>query len=429
MTYKDALQYIHGVNWTKCRPSLSRIREMLDKMGNPDRSLRFIHVGGTNGKGSVTAMLSAALQQAGYKTGMYTSPFINQFGERMQINGEMISPEEVIEILEYIKPIAESLSETPSEFDIITAMAMEFFCRHHCDIVVLEVGMGGKLDSTNIISAPVLTVLTSIGLDHTEQLGHTIPEIAEAKAGIIKSGSSVVFYGQNEEAQAVFSRVCREQNCPLTVPDMDLLQLGDCDLDGQTFSYGRHKDLRIPLIGSYQPRNAAVALESLQILQQQGWHISDEDIRTGFSKIKWPARFEVLCRKPVFIVDGGHNPHGINGTTDSLKHAFPGKKVVFLLGMMADKDCEEMLSPTYALASEFFTAAPNNPRAIAPETLADIIRQHSGMKVTPCETVEAAVDQAMQAAGKDGIVCAMGSLYMAGRIRTYLKKLSANEAE
>jgi len=429
MTYKEALQYIHSVNWTKCRPSLSRIREMLDKMGNPDRELRFIHVGGTNGKGSVTAMLSSVLQQAGYTVGMYTSPFINQFGERMQVNGEMILQDEVIELVEYIRPIAESLSETPSEFDFITAMAMEFFKRHCCDIVVLEVGMGGALDSTNVISAPVLTILTAIGLDHTEQLGNTITKIAEAKAGIIKSGSDVVSYGQNEEALAVFTRVCQQHHCSLTVPDLKQLQLLDCDLDGQTFSYGRHEKLRIPLIGSYQPYNASVALEGLQILQNRGWHITDEDIRAGFAKIQWPARFEVLYRKPVFIVDGGHNPHGILGTTDSLKHVFPGKKVVFLMGMMSDKDWEEMLHPAYDLASEFFTAAPNNPRAIAPEVLADAIRRRSGIKATACDTVEHAVEQAMQAAGEDGIVCAMGSLYMAGRIRTCLKNISANEAK
>ncbi len=428
MTYQEALQYIHSVNWTKCRPSLGRIREMMDKMDNPDRSLRFIHIGGTNGKGSTSAMMAAVLQASGYTVGLYTSPFINHFGERMQINGEMISHEEVALITEYIKPIAESLSEIPSEFDIITAMAMEFFKRHHCDIVVLEVGMGGEFDSTNFISTPVLTILTAMGYDHTKELGDTMTEIATAKSGIIKTNSDVVCYGQNPEAMAVFSRVCRERHCSLTTADFSQLELGEFDLDGQYFSYKNHRDLRISLPGSYQPKNAAVVLEGLDILQKRGWHITEDAIRQGFSHIHWPARFEVLRRHPVFIVDGGHNPHGIQGTLESLQRLFPKKKITFLMGLMADKDWEHMISPLFPLAARFFTAAPNNPRAISPQVLADAIQRECSVPAIACDTVESAVDQAIAAAGTDGVICALGSLYMAGRIRTYLQSLPAENS-
>ena len=416
MTYNEALTYIHSICWKGSRLGLGRTRELLQKLGNPEKRLKFIHIAGTNGKGSCAAMLSSILEAAGYRVGLYTSPFINRFNERMQINHQCIPDGELAELTAYIRPFADGMADPPTEFELITALAMVYFARHQCDIVVLEVGMGGELDSTNIIDVPEAAVIMAMGLDHVKELGPTMADIARAKAGIIKAGGRVVSYGGNPEADAVIAAACREKNASLRQPDFAAIVPGDFSLEGQSFSYKGWHDLRIPLVGAYQMKNSAVVLETVEVLRQRGWHISDEAVVQGLKNTRWPARFEVLRRDPVFIVDGGHNPHGIRATAESLQRLFPGKKFTFVTGVMADKDVESILGLIVPLADQFFTVRPDNPRAMSAQELAERIRA-MGAKATPCESVADGVDRAVAVEGKDGVACALGSLYMSGDVR------------
>ena len=416
MTYNEALTYIHSICWKGSKLGLERTQELLQKLGNPQKKLKFIHIAGTNGKGSCAAMLSSILEEAGYHVGLYTSPFINRFNERMQIDHQNIPDDELAELTEYIRPFADGMADSPTEFELITALAMVYFARHKCDIVVLEVGMGGELDSTNIIDVPGAAVIMAMGLDHVKELGPTMADIARAKAGIIKAGGDVVIYGGNPEADPVFEEVCAQRGARLHRAAFSAIVPGPFGLDGQSFSYGTWKDLRIPLVGVYQMRNAAVVLETVQVLRGKGWQISDKAVADGLKNTRWPARFEVLRRDPVFIVDGGHNPHGIRATAEGLQRLFPGKKFTFVTGVMADKDVESILGLIVPLADQFFTVRPDNPRAMSAEELARRI-QAMGAKATPCEGVADGVARAVEAEGKDGVACALGSLYMSGDVR------------
>ena len=421
MTYEEALSYIHSICWKGSKLGLDRTRELLGKLDDPQKELKFIHIAGTNGKGSTAAMLSSILEEAGYRVGLYTSPFINRFNERMQVNHQPIPDEELAALTEYVRPHADAMADSPTEFELITALAMVWFARQNCDIVVLEVGMGGELDSTNIIDAPEAAVIAAMGMDHVKELGPTMADIARAKAGIIKEGGRVVSYGGNPEADEVIAAVCRARNASLCQPDFSAIVPGDFSLEGQTFSYKGWRGLRIPLVGAYQMNNAAVVLETVEVLRQRGWSVSDEAVRQGLADTRWPARFEVLRRDPVFIVDGGHNPHGIRATAESLSRLFPGRKITFVTGVMADKDVEHILGLIVPLAEQFFTVRPDNPRAMDAGELAARI-EAMGAKATACASVQDGVDRAIQAEGPHGVACALGSLYMSGEVRSCFGK-------
>jgi len=416
MTYEETLTYIHSVCWKWTKPGLERTLAMLEKVGNPHHDLKFIHIGGTNGKGSTAAMLSAILEEAGYKVGLYTSPYINRFNERMQINHGQIPDDELIELTELVRPYADAMADPPTEFELITVIAMLYFARNNCDIVVLEVGMGGELDSTNVIRSSEVTVLTAMGMDHVKELGPTMTDVARAKAGIIKDGGSVVSYGGNSEADAVFRSTAAEKGCTFRQVDVSAVVPGDFDLTGQRFSYKGWRDLSIPLVGEYQTRNGSLVLETVEALREKGWVISDENVRAGMAATRWPARFEVLRRDPVFILDGGHNPHGIAGTAESLKRLFPGRRFTFVTGVMADKDVESILGLIVPLASRFFAVCPDNPRAMKADVLAERIGA-LGVEAVACASVAEGVERAIAAEGADGVVVALGSLYMSGDIR------------
>ena len=419
MTYEEALTYIHSVNWQGSKLGLERTRELLEKLGNPEKKLKFVHIAGTNGKGSTAAMLAAILTESGYRTGLYTSPYIDRFNERMQVNGEQIPDQELAELTEYILPYARAMEDAPTEFELVTALAMVWFARRRCEVVVLEVGMGGELDSTNVIDVPEIAIITAMGLDHVAELGPTMTDIARAKAGIIKPGGSVILYGGNPEADRVFEQVCAEKNAALYYPDFSKIIPKEFDLSGQCFTYQYWTDVRIPLVGEYQMKNAAVVLETVKVLRSKGWKLDGEPVRRGLLATRWPARFEVLRRDPVFIVDGGHNPHGIQATAESLRRLFPGKKFTFVTGVMADKDVESILGLIVPLAEQFFAVRPNNPRAMAAEELASRIEK-LGVRATACASVADGVAKAVAAEGPDGVACALGSLYMSGEVRACL---------
>lgn len=434
MNYEEALAYIHNVEWYGKKPGLHRMLWLLDKIGNPHKDLKFVHVAGTNGKGSTCSMIASVLKEAGYKTGMFTSPYIHVFNERVQINGEMISNEDLVEIVTFVKGFIDEIEEKPTVFEIITLIGVEYFKRQKCDIVVLEVGIGGLLDSTNVIESKEAAVITSIGFDHTGMLGNSIEEIAAQKAGIIKENTDVVFWNRDDAAARVVEEVCETTNSRLYVPDYEALESISFDLTGQTFDYKMYKNLRIPLLGSYQLENAAVSLTALEVLKQKGYKIEEKHIYDGLSKAGWIGRFELLSKEPVIIVDGSHNPPGMKATAESLAKHFPGEKITFIMGIMADKELEQMLKYILPLAKEFLTVTPDNPRAMKAELLAEYLRKQTAfdkenvdekevfdekvcnIKAESFESAEAACKEAVKRAGKSGIVCALGSLYLVDEI-------------
>lgn len=427
MTIDNALSYIHKTKWLGSKPGLSRTEKLLSLMGNPHKKLKFIHVAGTNGKGSVCSCLSSVLIKAGYKTGLYTSPYINVFNERMQVNGYMISDDVLCELTEYIKPFADSMKDDPpTEFELITALAMEYFARENCDIVVLEVGMGGELDSTNVIDTPEAAVIMAIDLDHTSFLGSTVEEVAQAKAGIIKKDGDVITYEQQKSVEEVFRQKCLEVNATLQSADFSYLSNIRTSLDYVTFDYRDFKDINLGLVGVYQPKNACVAIETCHVLQKKGYHITKENIYDGLRDVKWAGRFEILGKNPVFVLDGAHNPHGMAGTTESLKRHFDGRKIHFLVGAMADKDVKGMMSMLLPLADDFIAVRPDNDRAMSAENLKNLLIE-IGAKAESCDSIENAVKLLVDKAGKDGICACLGSLYFSGEIRqAYLKLRQEN---
>ncbi len=422
MTLDEALRYIHEVCWKGTIPGLERIQALLDAMGNPERKCKFVHVTGTNGKGSTCAMVASILRKAGYKTGLYTSPYLIRFNERIQINGEQISDADICELTEYVKPFAESIFERPTEFEMVTAIGFEYFARHKCDIVVCEVGMGGEFDATNVIPAPEAAVICNIGLDHTEVLGDTLEKIAGAKAGIIKSGCDAVLYRERPSVEAVFEERCKALNAPLHKADFDSLHLLSHSLEGQVFDWERFHALRLPLLGEHQLHNAAVALTTARVLQKRGWKITDEQIREGIESVRWPGRFELMRKDPMFIIDGGHNPQCIEALVKNIRDYLPGRELTVLTGVLGDKDFHCMYRDVAQYAKEFITITPANPRALTAEKLADYLRQF-GKPVTACDVVADGVRLAIEHAGKDGVVLCYGSLYMIGDIDAALQTL------
>ena len=422
MTGQEAIAYIHTYNWEKHAPGLERMRQLLRALGDPQKELKFVHVAGTNGKGSTCAMLASVLQEAGYRVGLNTSPYIMTFHERIRVNGEMISDAALADLTERIRPIAEGMEEHPTEFELITAIALLHFREQKCDIVVLEVGLGGALDASNVIDCPEVAVLTAMGMDHMAILGNTMAEIAEAKAGIIKDGGAVVSYGGCPEADAVFRRVCAQRGAALQEVDLGRLQQVEASLGGAVFDFVPLRRLRLPLAGVYQTKNAAAALTALEILAEKGWNIPEDAIRRGLANVRWPGRFEVLRREPLFLLDGAHNAHGIRAAAESLQALLPDGRAVLVLGVLADKDVEEMLDRLTPLTEQAFVLRPDSPRAMSAEALCGLLCQR-GVLARACESVERAVECAVEAAGRDGAVCALGSLYMSGAVRDAVKKL------
>ena len=415
MNYEQALEYIHAVQWAGHKPGLSRTRTLLAALGDPQRQLRFVHIAGTNGKGSTAAMMASCLRKAGYRVGLYTSPFINRFNERIQVDGQQIGDQELVELVEKVRPAAEAMTDVPTEFEIITALGMLYFAQKQCDVVVLEVGLGGTLDSTNVIDRPECAVITALGMDHVKELGPTLADIAAAKAGIIKEGCPVVSYGGVPEADAVIRRVAAEKHAQLTEVDFGRLQVDGGDLDRVTFDFDGLDRVRLPLIGSYQPRNAALAITALRVMREKGWNIPESAIRAGLETVQWAGRFELLRHHPAFVLDGSHNSHGMTATVQSLRDRFPGQKFVFLVSIMADKDVDKMLELLAPLAVHFVTVAAHTPRAMPAQTLAEHIRRY-GCTAEAAPTIEAGVKRAVELGG-EGPVCALGTLYFSGDVR------------
>ena len=412
MQLQEAIDYINSKTWSQWRLGLGRTRELLARLGDPHKKLRFVHVAGTNGKGSTCAMLESVLRRAGYRTGMYPSPYIEEFTERIQVDGVPITDEALCELTEVVRDAAEQMEDHPSQFEIITAIGMLYFARMECDIVVLEVGLGGTYDSTNVIDAPEVCVITNIGFDHTEYLGNTLAEIARTKSGIIKSGADVVCYPNVPEVMDVVAEVCAEQGCSLTVADFGRIRVERADLTAQHLSWDCMK-LELPLVGEYQVRNAAVVLTVIEAMKRRGWDIPDSAVSSGMAGVKWPARFEVLGTDPVFILDGGHNLQCAEAVEASIRKYLPEGGLTLLIGMLADKDYMAVLDTLLPYAGKCCCVTPQSERALPAEELAAIIRGR-GTEAAAYETAAAAVNDCIK--GSEPVL-AFGSLYMAGEVR------------
>ena len=436
----DPVAYINDPTWHSSVYGLERTLEMMRRLGNPQDKLKFVHVAGTNGKGSVCAYLDSVLRQAGYKVGLFTSPYIETFEERIRVNGENISQDALTQVTLQVRDVAEAMAAEdpenhPTEFELMTAVMLVYFAQCECDICVVEVGLGGRLDSTNIIPAPECCVIVRIGLDHTDLLGETTAEIAAEKAGIIKPGTTVVSWPQDEDALAAIKAACSSAGASLVVADLDKLEQDAVRIDldeyaaaplpTRAFTY-KTDTFETQLLANYQPANATVAIEALRVLQQRGWRISEEALASGIRLAQWPGRFEVMQRRPLVIVDGGHNPQGAEVLAETLRDVLPENKPVFITGILADKDFGGMLKAVVDLGAAFVCVTPPNPRALAAEELAAAILALDGdARVQVARDFDDAVAQAFDLAGENGVVCAFGSLYS---IHDLKQALRAREA-
>ena len=412
MNYAETLCYIHSVSNYFCKPGLDRIKKLCAYLGNPQNSLKFIHVAGTNGKGSFCAMLSSILRESGYKVGTYTSPYILEFNERICINGKMISNDDLAEICSFVKPFAEKMEDKPTEFELITAIGFEYFKRQNCDIVVLECGLGGRYDATNLIDTPLLSVITGIGFDHENFLGDTIEKIALEKAGIIKSGVPCLWCGEDSIADTVIRKYALSVGSDIITPKIKEINNIKTDLSGTVFDYKDYKNLRLNVLGCYQVQNAANAVSAAEILHTKAFNITNENIRIGLANARWRARFEVLCKKPVIIFDGSHNPQGVSAAVKSIKKYFGTQKVNILTGVMKDKDYVFIANEVSSVANNVYCITPNNPRALSAKEFCDVFK-HKGVSATHFDNISDAVNIAISDSEVNGtpLIC-MGSLYM-----------------
>ena len=427
MTYEDAIAYIHSVNWRGSRPGLSRIFELLGKLGDPHKELRCVHIAGTNGKGSTSAMLDSILREAGYKVGLFTSPYIEFFNERIILDGKPIENEALCDLIERIAPLAEAMIDPPTEFELITALGFLYFKEKGCDVVVLEVGMGGRLDSTNVIASPLLSVITGVAIDHEGFLGDTVEKIAVEKAGIIKEGCPVLYGGELPSVRKILEERAKELGAPFYQTNRASLRLLSADLSGTVLDYDGLDHIVLPLVGLYQPKNLTTAVTAAKLLRTRGYSVSDRAIREGIEKTVWKARFELLAREPVFVFDGSHNMQSIDAACEALAHYFPNEKLFLVTGVMADKAYEEMVQKLLPYAARVFAVTPDNPRALSAKELAAVYRRH-GVSADGYDSISDAVGEAYRTAKKEKrAVVALGSLYMYGEVKAALVKVQSTE--
>lgn len=424
MTYEQALEEIHSLLTFGSRPGLDRMRRLLSELGDPQDRLRYIHVAGTNGKGSVCAFLSATLTAAGYKTGLFISPYITDFRERIQINNEPVSKETLTSAVEKTLPTLKKLRGQGviiTEFEYVNALQFYIHAEAECDVVVLETGMGGLLDCTNVIKPPLCSVITKIGLDHTAVLGGTIAEIAAQKCGIIKENSMVVTSDQPDEAMAVIEETARKKGVALLKSDDTQIEITSENLSGSEFIWNGIA-LKTKLAGFHQLKNAKTALTTLDALRRSGkTEVSDSDIQKGFASAENPARFELLSEDPIVLLDGAHNPLGMRALRTAINKHLVGKKIYCVIGMMADKDIESAIWVLSGAFEEICTVPVDNPRAIAPEELAQKLDDRIICRTIVSHDPREAFDKAYEKAkAANGAVLVCGSLYLAGEIRPYI---------
>lgn len=431
MNYTEALNYIHSTRTFGIKLGLENISKLLELLGNPQKNLKFIHVAGTNGKGSTSSFISNILIEEGYKVGLFTSPYLERFTERIRINNKEIDEERLAHITKTIKEKVEEMIDLgynhPTEFEIVTAIALKFYYEENTDIVVLEVGLGGRYDSTNVIDKPIAAVITPIAMDHVNILGDTLEKIAYEKAGIIKDNSIVISAKQEKEAMDVIKNVVNEKNGTLKIIDERDIEILETNEFGSKFNYknndNTYKDLKIKLLGEHQVSNATLALKTLLTLKEKKIiNISNESILNGLYNTTWIGRLEVLRRNPTFVIDGAHNTHGANSLRKSIQNIFNYKKLILGIGMLGDKDVDKVVSLLAPLAHKIIITEAKMPRAKKAEDLAKIIEKYNENYIIE-EEINNAVERVMDEADKDDLIIFSGSLYIIGDVRKIVKNM------
>ncbi|MCI9074088.1 MAG: bifunctional folylpolyglutamate synthase/dihydrofolate synthase [Lachnospiraceae bacterium] len=426
MKYQEALDYIDSLKKYGIVPGLDSIRELCRRLGDPQDRLQFVHIAGTNGKGSVLAYVSTVLQRAGYRVGRYISPTIRDYRERIQVNGRNITQKALCGLVEELRQICDGMVEDgipqPTPFEVETAMGFLYFLREKCDLVVLETGMGGREDATNVIRNTRVAVLASVSMDHMQYLGNTLAAIAEEKAGILKPGCLGVTMSQEQEAMEVICEKARLLQVPLTVADGRGAKRVRYGLEKQRFDYDSLKDLEIGLAGRYQIHNAVLAVEVCRALSACGYTIAEEALRQGLREARWPGRFTVLGKKPLFVADGAHNEDAAKKLAESIEFYFTNRRIIFIMGILKDKAYEKIIELTAGYADQILTVTPpDNPRAMGSYELArEAARVHP--RVTAVDSLEEAVEISHLLAGREDVILAFGSLSYLGRLMEIMER-------
>lgn len=427
LNYSEALEYIDSICGLGSKLGLSRITELLNRLGNPQEKYKVIHVAGTNGKGSVCSMLSRILISAGYKTAEYTSPHLERYNERYVINNKEISDDDYGKYMGIIKKYADEMDKDgfgrPTVFEHITALAFLYFAENNVDYAVIEVGLGGRFDATNVIKRPILSVITSISLDHTEFLGNTLESIAFEKGGIIKQGCPVVLYNQSDSVYSVIKKLCDERNSKLYYAFEENIDVIKQNIDETILSikneYFEYDNIVLPLIGEYQIKNCSAAMLAAYVLKKYGVQITDENIREGIRNVRWNGRMEICSRNPLIVLDGAHNPDGILMLAKSAEKYFDGKRIVLLMGVLSDKEYEKMAEEIIPLADAVVITRPDSERALSADGLKKVALKYSD-KVYSLENIDEAYKFAVGMVDKEDVLLCAGSLYLIGRLRTLI---------
>ena len=421
MTYEEALQYFEQTDLRGSYLGLEKISKVLDQLGNPEKQLKFVHVAGTNGKGSTATLLESCLRRAGYRVGLYTSPHLVRYNERFKINGAEIEDELLARATERVKAVVDTLEQAPTQFELMTCVGFCCFQEAGCDIVVLEVGLGGRSDTTNVIPVPEAAVITRIGLEHTEILGDTIEKITAEKAGIVKAGGTVILGDPTPEVFGVTEEICRQRGAELILSDPAEAAPISRSVAGQKFSWKQYPEISLALLGKHQLQNACTVLTTIEALRGKGWKISDEAVLEGFRTAVWPGRFECVSQNPTVIIDGGHNQQCAEAIADALAEYFPGKKCAFLIGVMADKDFKGIFDAVLPLAERIAAVTPDSPRALKAPRLCEKLQEEYGYtNATPYEKLEDALNALLTTTDPEGVICICGSLYMVGDVRVLM---------
>ena len=430
MNYKESLKYIEETHKFGIRLGLDNMSKLLELLGNPQDKLKIIHVAGTNGKGSTCSFITSILKEAGYKVGLYTSPFLETFTERIRINGENIPEEDVARIVTLIKEKIEQMVKEgysyPTEFEIVTTMAFYYYYEQNVDYVALEVGLGGRYDATNIIKNSLVSVIGSISLDHVNILGDSIAKIAYEKGGIIKEDGVAIVYDQSEEAKNVIKQICCDKNAKYIEVKFDDINIKKSDIYSQVYDARildqDYENLEIKLIGEHQINNSILALSTIKYLENnKGLKIDEKSIREGLINTKWPGRIEKIKENPIFIIDGAHNEDGAISLAKAIDKNFKGKNLTLLIGMLEDKDIDSVLDILIPRFNKVITTTPDSPRAIESDKLKEKVAKYID-NVIDKNDIEEALNYTLENSKEDDIVISAGSLYMIGHVRSLMNK-------
>jgi dihydrofolate synthase/folylpolyglutamate synthase len=430
-TYTEALDYIYDLTKYGTKLGLENIKYLLFLLGNPHKKLKIIHVAGTNGKGSTASLISSILQSDGCKVGLYTSPHLIDFTERIKINNKSISRKKVCELLERIKPYIEIVANTPSYghptfFEVVTSLAFLYFFEEQVEFLVLEVGLGGRLDATNVCE-PLVSVITHVDYDHMDKLGNSLEEIAKEKGGIIKSGGIVISSKQYDEVYKEIKKIANEKNSLIYSTGKEInYKIIKSDIKGVIFDlkgiYHNYKNLHTPLLGRHQADNAATAITAVDALKIKGINISEKAILEGLEKVKWTGRLEIIQNKPTLLLDGAHNPSGVKVVRDALKDIFSYHRLILVLAIFADKDYKKMIEILAPNADLIIATKAKNSRAASPQIIAkEAVQYIDENKIIVKENIPQAISCALSSSKEDDLICITGSLYTVGEAKRYFE--------